>query len=1793
MKTLQNPNSTYNIVVVDDTPANLRLLTTLLTQQGYDVRPAINGQLALSAVRAMLPDLILLDIMMPDLSGYEVCRELKADERTRDIPIIFISALDNEVDKVHAFRVGGVDYIPKPFQQAEVVARVNNQLRLLTANRQLKIQNEQLKRFSGDLRELHRLHRTVYQNFENLAQDYLKTGCELLGFTKGMIEARSSSGLICQAQESLTDGEVTGHEPWTQRVIEQQQTLIYDDLTRETEHLGSYIGTPIWVDGQVYGSLTFCSPLPRYLETETPQMQCHDVEILELMAQSLGKYIMGHQGELRRRGEAVRRAKAEEATQVLLRVTQAINHAPDFELALEAALAELCVSSGWTYGEAWVPRSSGDCLECSLASYIHEAQLADYPEIYQRIQAFQEASETMTLGRGEGLAGRVWATGEQVYLQDLRDGESLVRQDLAQACRFKMALAIPIWGGRGTPEHCPDWGRGDEASGHQVYREMPLSPPPLAVLVFFRCESMDGLEGDEERLLQFVSAITAQLGTVIQKKQTEAELRTIFATMDDLISLYDREGRCLKFTNTKSNFFLKPPAELLNKTLAEVLPEELAAFHQEAIDRALSDRTTQRLEYSLMMGPALRWFSTNISPMSEDTVLFVTRDITESKTIQEELFAAQARFQAIFESASLGIAVMALDGTLMDSNAAFQDFLGYLAEELQGLTLDSFTDPRDVNLDAQDFENLLLGRTQAYSVEKRYIRSDTSLVWGRLTVCAVKKGGVVEFIFGLMEDISEAQRAAEETQLLLNITQAFVNAPDLDSALTAALEQVCLSSGWGYGEVWIPSLDGERLECSPAWYIEPTIEGETQENMQAFRAESEGLTFERGEGLPGHVWLQGEPEFFQLGDTLDRNIGLHYFNRRGLAEQRGIQAGLAVPIVIPPILTIDPPEPGRVLAVLVFFRFQSFSLNPLPEDERLAELIFSVATQLGTIMQHKQTEAELQAILAAMDDLVLIRDRTGRCVKVAHTKAKALQQGQSLYPGQSLQERFTPELTQAHLACIQESLTTGQPTSLEYTVTVDRDEICLDGRFSPISQQAVVVVARDISQRKMVEEKLRANEAEMRGIFEAMTDVVLVINARKQEIQVMPTNYSKLYGERDVVSEVFSKFFGSDCRAEFWRPVEEAIASHQTVSFDYSLDNGEQTIWFDASISPLPQQFVIWVARDISDRVQAELELQTLTSQLEERILNRTAQLREANHILRAEVTARVEAEEKLQKAYERVQLLSELTLKIRQSLDLEDILQTTVIEVQRVLNVDRVLLVQERPDGLKNSIREVVLDPWPTVESQGCYDDIMQHKGITTLQQDQVLVIPDVTALELPPAEQDFLTRLQVKAKLVIPIFYQDQLWGKLVLHQCQDIRPWHQDEIELLTALVDQIAIALSQAKLLNHLEELVTARTAELRRANTKLQQEIRDRLLAELALRRSEMQLRLITDALPVLISYVDAEQRYRFHNKTYGDWFGLSRDQITGRSAEEVLGHLYPFIQKYIQAALAGQKINFELQTPKINGQSRYISVTFIPDQTGDGGVRGYFGVMVDISDRKAVEQMKDDFLSIASHELRTPLTSIRGSLGLLATGRLGTLDSKGQQMLSIAVKNTERLTRLLNDILDLERIASGRVEMCKQACNAPELMLSAKDAMQSMAEQEGITLKLEVDHHPLPSPPPSIPLQVDPDQIQQTLTNLISNAIKFSRPENFVWIGVVAGTEEIQFYVRDRGRGIPADKLEAIFGRFQQVDASDSREKGGTGLGLPICREIVQQHGGKIWVESILGEGSTFYFTLPLGDQLF
>jgi signal transduction histidine kinase/DNA-binding response OmpR family regulator len=247
---------------------------------------------------------------------------------------------------------------------------------------------------------------------------------------------------------------------------------------------------------------------------------------------------------------------------------------------------------------------------------------------------------------------------------------------------------------------------------------------------------------------------------------------------------------------------------------------------------------------------------------------------------------------------------------------------------------------------------------------------------------------------------------------------------------------------------------------------------------------------------------------------------------------------------------------------------------------------------------------------------------------------------------------------------------------------------------------------------------------------------------------------------------------------------------------------------------------------------------------------------------------------------------------------------------------------------------------------------------------------------------------------------------------------------------------------------------------------------------------------------------------------------------------------------------------------------------------------------VDLRQRTELDSVKDEFISTVSHELRTPLTSIRGALGLLSAGLMGKVDDRAANLLRIASTNTDRLVRLINDILDLERMSSGTAPLQPRPCAMRDLILQSVDTMSAMATEARVHLEVV----PLPGNP-ALVCDVDPDRIQQVLTNLLSNAVKFSPPDSTIRIRVEPRGRELTVLVEDQGRGVPADKLESIFERFRQVDPGDARQKGGTGLGLAICRSIMQQHGGQIWAErndsrSSGAMGTTFFVRLHRSEGL-
>jgi PAS domain S-box-containing protein len=390
----------------------------------------------------------------------------------------------------------------------------------------------------------------------------------------------------------------------------------------------------------------------------------------------------------------------------------------------------------------------------------------------------------------------------------------------------------------------------------------------------------------------------------------------------------------------------------------------------------------------------------------------------------------------------------------------------------------------------------------------------------------------------------------------------------------------------------------------------------------------------------------------------------------------------------------------------------------------------------------------------------------------------------------------------------------------------------------------------------------------------------------------------------------------------------------------------------------------------------------------------------------------------------------------------------------------------------------------------------------------------------------------------------------------------------VVLLAVMVRQILLILDNEQLRHGLERVVAERTRSLNQVS-----------------QRSDLLLSSVGDG----IYGVDAAGVVTFVNPAAARVLGTAAEELIGQEAHATFhdsqpdGTPFPVQGCYITEAIQGQKVasGEEDNYRRADGGSLPVEVTATP-LVEEGRAIGAVVVFRDVTQRREVDRMKSEFVSMVSHELRTPLAAIRGSLGLIAGGALGDLTPSAMHMVDIALVSVERLTRLINEILDIERIESGMQPMELATHPAKALVESAVGQVQVIAAEAGVAVGVgHTDGQ----------VYADADRVVQTLLNLLSNAIKFNHPGGSVLVSTKPSGAFIEFAIRDDGRGIPEDKLDSIFSRFQQVDSSDAREKGGSGLGLSISRSIVERLGGRIWAANNDGAGATFFFTLPVAPE--
>ena len=508
---------------------------------------------------------------------------------------------------------------------------------------------------------------------------------------------------------------------------------------------------------------------------------------------------------------------------------------------------------------------------------------------------------------------------------------------------------------------------------------------------------------------------------------------------------------------------------------------------------------------------------------------------------------------------------------------------------------------------------------------------------------------------------------------------------------------------------------------------------------------------------------------------------------------------------------------------------------------------------------------------------------------------------------------------------------------------------------------------------------------------------------------------------------------------------------------------------------------------------------------------------------------------------------------------------------------------------------------PW---EDTYCSEAVKQRKTITYHH------IGQIKHLCSSPLYKNF----KFESYIGTPIFVDGSIYGTLCfLSEKARKAPFSDREKETIEMMAQSIGRAISrdrveqkrqqaEARLSQTKKELeirVLQRTAQLELANICLQEELQEREQTQFALstsqnslKESERRWRSLLNNVRLLVVGIDNKGKVDYVNPYFLELTGYTHNETIGRDWIDYFVHprnkneaqqIYQDLMKFDYCCTHQYH-----QTTILNKYREAKTIAWNSTQLRNfqGIPTGIMCIGEDITQRQAIEKMKDEFISVVSHELRTPLTSIRGALGLLSTGVLKNDQKKAEKVTKIAAESTEHLVRLVDNILQLEKLESGEIELVIQKIKVSSLISQAINRVQIIANKEGINLQTtNLDGI----------IWGDGDRLIQVLTNLLSNAIKFSESGSTVWLNARFERsadnpleQNIIFTIRDRGRGIPADRLDNIFERFHQVDASDSRRKGGTGLGLAICRSIVRQHGGKIWVQSVYGEGSTFYFKIPV-----
>jgi len=535
------------------------------------------------------------------------------------------------------------------------------------------------------------------------------------------------------------------------------------------------------------------------------------------------------------------------------------------------------------------------------------------------------------------------------------------------------------------------------------------------------------------------------------------------------------------------------------------------------------------------------------------------------------------------------------------------------------------------------------------------------------------------------------------------------------------------------------------------------------------------------------------------------------------------------------------------------------------------------------------------------------------------------------------------------------------------------------------------------------------------------------------------------------------------------------------------------------------------------------------------------------------DVTDRLTAEQTVVVQVGKLEALNRLTQTVGRADRIEEIYEAALAALCSALRADRASIVLFDPDGVMR------FKAWTRLSDEYRAAVEGHSPWSRTTKDPPPVLVSDVFESADWAAYRPVFEREGIRALGFLPLLHQGTLLGKcMVYYDAPHV--FTDEEVRLALAVASHVGFAI--------------------------------DRRQGRAALRDSDANLRIVMDTSPVSLTYIDADRRFRYVNRRFADLQGRSRDEILGRKVDEVLSpEAHAIVQPYLESAFEGESSDVDLTVQATSGH-RHLSVQYVPNLGPDGDVRGVLGVVADITDRKEQEEelrvanerlkeldrLKTQFLNAVSHEMRTPLTPIQLQLDVLGAAT-STPDSR-KKAVAILDRNVRRLSRLVQEMVDVSRLQAGRFMVERAPMDLRQVVLEAVESYQEPARQAGIELVAQCEG--------ALPIDADAQRLAQVLSNLLSNALKFTPSQRRIRVEAAGSDEYVTVRVRDEGVGLSEDQMGRLFEPFTQVHGPGEATRSGSGLGLYLCRGMVEAHGGRIWVESPgPGLGSTFAFALP------